>query len=184
MKIFQKNKKLIYIIIAFIIIALVIILPVYFLVIKKSSSSSSSSSLPSDDSTFNPDTIGVCYIEKKDGVNQPQTFEEIHNFFIKTNIEKTADEGGLIGDRKTYEIQLKWAYDKTNPLYVLRYISNINKTYTDDELTNLGKPISGKSGEYLVNKIITKYDEKNDRFNTGTWWALNPIILKTYSQCM
>ena len=160
---FQKNKKLISIIIAFIIVALVIILPVYFLVIKKSSS---------PDATLNSDILGFCYAVTINGVKQDNQFDN-KDKFLSYAIVINADNGQISFN----DFQNKWVYDKTNPYYITRTITNINKNYTSDELANLGQTFQPNT--YYVNKLITIFFNKN--VNTG---YLGPYILTTKSQCM
>ena len=176
MKSFQKYRKVIYVIITFIIIALVIMLPIYFFVIKKSSSS--------EPITIGPDTLGFCSAMMVNNIKQPNKFIVGNDF--NTLMTTMADNGEtfILGkDPKTDYIQYKWFYDKTNPLHITRSIPNTNNNYSDEELKNLGTPISGKPGEYLVNQFRLIYDETNLKYKTGSW-IIPPSNYTTYSQCM
>jgi hypothetical protein len=182
MAFFQKNKKLISVIIIFIIIALAIVLPVYFLVIKKTNSSQS----PSNEQSMEPSTIpkmgpnelGFCFASTTGGIKGPNRFSSLESFtYLNTRTLQLADAGGT----ETNGIQFKWFYDKTNPLNITRTILNENKTYTNDELANLGQTSTPTS--YLVNQIIPIYDKTNPIYSKATV-ELDPFILTTYSQCM
>jgi len=177
----KKYKKLIYTIIV-IVICLAIILPIYFLVINKSNSAQSPSNEPSTLTitnptiTMSPNELGLCSAPTYNGVKQPKRFIQMDMFLIMP-FSTLADNGDTIPNG----IQYKWSYDKTNPLNLTRTISNVNKTYTDDELANLGQTSTPTS--YLVNQIIPIYDKTNPIYSKATV-ELDPFILTTYSQCM
>ena len=177
MKSFQKYRKVIYLVISVIIVALAIILPIYFFVIKKSSSSEPSI-------TIGPDALGFCNAMMVNNIKQPNYFMVGNDFNpIMTTMADNGETFILGNDPKTDYIQYKWFYDKTNPLHITRSIPNTNNNYTDEELKNLGTPISGKPGEYLVNQFRLIYDETNPKYKTGSW-VTPPGNYTTYSQCM
>lgn len=134
---------------------------------------------PEQTDTYPPNELGYVFQNTINGVDSPKYF--IPRFFLtgsisgSGNTEKTADEavyntGGL-------RLQVKWFYDKTNPHSIERTILNTNKTYSDAELSALGK--TNKPNTYLVNKIITKYD-KNHIYFYKTTGLFQPMIYTTY----
>jgi len=179
MNFFQKNKKLISIIIAFIIIALVIILPVYFLVIKKSSSTQSESNKPSlmnPSNTLDSNNLGFCAeFMLSNGETPPKRFFDLNWTKRMIIFADNGDKDALS------DIQYKWGYDNTNPLYLIRTITNSNKNYTDSELNSLGPTSSSTS--YVVNQLILIYDKTSSKYNENGL-AKSPMVLSTKSQCM
>ena len=179
MKSFQKYHKVIYLVISVIIVALAIILPVYFFVIKKSSSSEQpvvSPVLNNPIITMGPDTLGFCHSSTINGKDQPQQFINM-DMMMLTSYLKLADVKGNTSN----EIQYKWEYDPTNPLTITRTIDNTNNKYTQAELDAFKK--TSTSGQYLVNKITSRYNKLNPIFTQNVVVDINPFILTTYSKC-
>ena len=88
---------------------------------------------------------------------------------------KDYDEG--FTDPST-KIQQKWIYDKTNIYTIERTILNTKNSYTQDELSALGK--TSKPNTYLVNQVIAIYDLNNPYLSRNFPTVITPMILSTY----
>jgi hypothetical protein len=179
MQIFQyiKSHKLI----SFIIL-LVIILLIYFLVINKSNSSSETPNISPTDSNqtqnispMDPDTLGFVTSETVNRIDRPKIFIPM-DMFNMLSYGKEADNGII---NTSSQVQYKWSYDKKNIFFIERTILNTNNSYSQNELSALGKTY--RPNTYMVNQIIPSYDKNNINLSRDVVMTINPMILTTYA---
>ena len=184
-----KSHKLIAFIILLIIIS-IIMLPIYFLVINKSNSSTpaliqtptlSPTQTEKTYPTPSPNDLGFVYhlTNLKTRIDDPNSFyfvEMIDNDINGTSYGKEVDTATT---HPTNSIQRKWIYDKNNIYTIERTILNTNNAYSQAELSAFGK--TNKPNTYLVNQIVSTYDEKNINFTYDISTVITPMILTIYA---
>ena len=156
-------------------------LPIYFLVIKKSDESEKSDTTKlgnyiAPNITRSPDDLGFCTAETTNHVDR-NIFLDMYMFDKHVTAAKDADNG-IDPDQFT---KYRWFYDKSNPLTIERTIPNTNGAYSKSEIDAFGK--TNKPNTYLVNKILTKYDENDSKLSQNVHMQIKPWILSKYRDC-
>jgi hypothetical protein len=165
-------------------------LPIYFLVINKSNPSTPALTLaltlaPTQTEkiypTTSPNDLGFVYhyTNVKKGIDDPNSFypiEMLDSIFGSSSLGKEVDTAKT---HPTNSIQRKWIYDKNNIYTIERTILNTNNAYSQAELSALGK--TNKPNTYLVNQIVSTYDEKNINFTYDISTIITPMILTIYA---
>jgi hypothetical protein len=172
---FIKSNLLFSLIIFFLVIVPLTVIPIYFAINKSSSSSSEQGPFQEQVPNYTMDPNGLGFIANNtiNGVDYPKWFLPIYLSEINCVNADNSTPYTL------NTIQSKWIYDKNNEYSIERTILNTNNSYSQEELSALGK--TTKPNTYLVNQIIFLYDKNNINLSQNVEMTIKPMILTKYS---